>query len=148
MRDSGYQAGVLMEKATEERSGPKPGRKEAPMKKSTKPARPTDAEVRARDAQVVALVAGVENGTFEDLIAAAATRTLCGARDFLAGNGLKDRKTLRDRKALRAMTIKLSPAEYWALVAIGRKAGINGSGVVGEILRGEREGFGAKAVSA
>lgn len=89
-----------------------------------------------------------KSATFADLLVIASERTLCGARDFLAGNGLKDRKTLRDRKALRAMTIKLSPAEYWALVAIGRKAGINGSGVVGEILRGEREGFGAKAVSA
>jgi hypothetical protein len=105
---------------------------------------------RLAPGQTAALVPVVvrEYGTFEDLIAAAATRTLCGARDFLAENGLKDRKTLRDRKALRAMTIKLSPAEYWALVAIGRKAGINGSGVVGEILRGEREAFGAKAVSA
>lgn len=76
-----------------------------------------------------------ERGSFEDLIASAPTGSLGGARDFLSVNGLDD------TKALTAMTIHLTKAEYWSLVAIGRGTGVNAAGVVGEILRGERQGF-------
>lgn len=76
-----------------------------------------------------------EGGTFADLVASAPTRSLSGARDFLAAGGVDN------VKSLTTLTLHLTKAEYWSLVAIGRGAGVNAAGVVGEILRGDRKGF-------
>ena len=76
-----------------------------------------------------------EGGTFADLVAAAPTQSLANARDFFMESGVDN------LKSLTTITLHLTKAEYWALVAIGRRAGINAAGVVGEILRGKRKGF-------